>query len=54
MFFENEKPRFYRSKYFDSFEKFTGLKKTEISACAKHCSEDNEDQQCEEKTNAEK
>ena len=54
MFFENEKPRFCRSKYFDSFEKLTRLKKNEISAREDFRSKDNEDQQCEKKKNAKK
>ena len=54
MFFENEKPRFCRSKYFDSFEKLTRLKKNEISAREDFRSKDNEDQQCEKKENAKK
>ena len=52
MFFENEKPRFCRSKYFDSFEKLKVWKKTQISAREKHCSKDNEDQKCEKQKNA--
>jgi hypothetical protein len=51
MFFENEKPRFCRNKYFDSFEKSTGLKKNEISACEKLGSKDNEDQKFKKKKN---